>query len=714
MWSDWIAILVFATQFLLAGCGIVFFVSGIDDLFIDISYVIWRKRARLSPCAVHPSGPEGRLSVLAEQAVAIMIPAWHEAAVIRPMLTNTLRTVAYTNYHIFVGTYPNDPETQSEVGKVSAEFPNVHRVVCENAGPTCKADCLNWIFQSIRRYETEHHTVFSIVLMQDCEDCVHPLCLKVFNDLVPQYDMVQLPVFPLVEQSNLFTSGHYIDEFAEYHGKDIFIRALLSRAIPAAGVGCAFSRNALTRLADNNNKELFNTSSLTEDYEFGLRLGSLGMRSVFLNQFMPHFTAKDDAWRPRDRADRWIAVREYFPSTFKAAVIQKARWVVGIAIQGWRNIGWKGNLAMRYMLFRDRKAIVTNQVSLLGYAIVVFVVSFQMYTWLVPDSYRYPPLVERGSWLWNLLLVNLGFLGNRLGWRFYCVRRIYGYKQAFLALPRQIWANLINGCATNRAIYLFARSTILRRKIAWDKTAHVLPSPISIGTYRRRIGELLIEQGLISNEQLQQALAVQERFAAPIGFILVSVGCIRDRELIPALAQQLGCPWSDLEPETTPPEVVSLISRRSAIRYSIYPVKVLADGEVLFAAAEFPDEAKRREIQALTGHRIQLCLVTRGDLAVALRYRYASAENQSKWSSAALRDSYRRLGDVLMEQRAISSPALKHGVERFDPDSGTPFGEFLVMKGYITNAALRSALERQQTMLPVESEHEYSPLQATA
>ena len=549
MWSDSIGILVFVTQLLLIGCGAIFCLSGLDDFFVDVLYVIWRIRGCLGPGAWRGLISEEYLSSLPEQPIAIMIPAWHEADVIRSMLTNTIRTIAYTNYHIFVGHYPNDPATLSEIEKVSAEFPNVHPVVCGNPGPTCKADCLNWVYQTIRRYAGEHQMDFGIVLMEDCEDCVHPLCLKLLNAFIPDYDMVQLPVFPLETQWTHFTSGHYIDEFAECHGKDIPVRLRLTGAIPAAGVGCAFSWRALDTLRREHGNELFNTSSLTEDYEFGLRVGSLGLRSVFLAQLVPDVQARCGVWRRRDQADRWIAVRELFPSGVNAAVKQKSRWIVGIAMQGWKNIGWRGSLAMRYMLFRDRKAILTNQVSTLGYGIVLFVAGLWTYSWLVPDAYRYPPLVERGSWLWNLLLVNVFFLVNRLGWRFWSVRRIYGYRQAFLAIPRQIWANIINGMATNRALYLAARSVILRRKIAWDKTTHVLPATIAIAV-RPRIGDVLLEQFAISLPSLKQAV---ERFnpdsGVRFGTFLAANGYITAQALRLALEQQEALTATPVEKE---------------------------------------------------------------------------------------------------------------------------------------------------------------------
>jgi adsorption protein B len=482
MLSDVVALIVFVTQILLALFGLVFFISGVDDLFIDCSYLVWRFRERIKGRNRTAEFTEAALIGHPEQWVAIMVPAWDESSVIRPMLANTLRTIRYTNYHIFVGTYPNDHSTNDEVKKIRDEFGNVHRIVCPNPGPTCKADCLNWVYQGIRSFEAERGIRFSVFLMEDCEDIVHPLCLKLFNRLIPEYDMIQLPVFPLEREWRRFVSGHYIDEFTEYHGKDIFVRQFLSGAIPAAGVGCGFSRRALEAMAVKHHFELFNTASLTEDYEFGLSIGSAGMRSAFVSQPMPALTGDYGEWRERGTPDRRIAVREYFPSDFRAAVKQKSRWVIGIALQGWNNLGWSGGLGMRYMLARDRKAIVTNEVSLLGYFIVLFVVSLWSYTRLVPDAYHYPPLVEKGSWLWNVLLLNVLFLLNRMWWRFYCVRNVYGWKQGLLALPRQICSNLVNGFATNRALYIYFRATLLRKKIAWDKTAHVLPGQLTLAT----------------------------------------------------------------------------------------------------------------------------------------------------------------------------------------------------------------------------------------
>ena len=60
-------------------------------------------------------------------------------------------------------------------------------------------------------------------------------------------------------------------------------------------------------------------------------------------------------------------MREFFPDTFRTSYRQKARWRLGIAFQGWGSMGWRGSLATKYFLFRDRKGIVTSIVAVLAY-----------------------------------------------------------------------------------------------------------------------------------------------------------------------------------------------------------------------------------------------------------------------------------------------------------------------------------------------------------
>jgi bacteriophage N4 adsorption protein B len=460
--------------------GMVFLVSGLDDLFIDLCYLARAVYKRLFVLPHHPRLREEDLRTRPEQPIAVMIPAWHESSVIRQMLRNTRARLDYSNYVIFVGTYPNDPDTAREVDSLESAAPRIVRVTVPHDGPTNKADCLNWIYHGIRRHELEERIVFQIFVMQDCEDVIHPLCYQVFNYLIPRKDMVQLPVLSLERRWYEFTGGHYLDEFAQLHYKDLVVRELLDRSLPAAGVGVAFSRRALAAVAGANRSEIFSTRSLTEDYDFGFRLKRLGMRQIFVKFSVERGTTGARAQpspgaRTRGAAEL-VGVREYFPSTLRSAIRQKSRWVVGIVMQGWAHIGWSSDWRTNYMLYRDRKSLVTNLATVGGYVIVLLVLTVWGIQYLSPEGYRFPPIVQRGSALWNLLLANFAILLLRVGQRMYCVWRLHGVLQALLSAPRMAWGNIVNFAATVRAIRLYLGHLRTGKAIAWDKTDHIYPT----------------------------------------------------------------------------------------------------------------------------------------------------------------------------------------------------------------------------------------------
>lgn len=539
--SDLIAIALVCTKIVLIGVSVIFLLSGLDDLFIDACYLLralWRKvvvTPRYSPLA------EQQLLDKPEQPVAIMLPAWDESAVIRPMLMNTLRTLAYGNYHVFVGTYPNDKDTQREVDEVCAISDRVHKVVTADPGPTCKADCLNWIYSGIRNYERESGIEFQIFVMQDCEDVIHPLCYRIFNWLIPRKDMVQLPVLSLARKWYEFTASHYIDEFAQLHNKDMVVREAINRSVPAAGVGVAFSRRALQTAAKENNGQVFSVNSLTEDYDFGFRLKEYGLKQVFV-RFWTTRTVRRKHWLTRRERDvsvpDLVCIREYFPSDFHASIRQKSRWVVGIALQGWEHLGWHGGLANCYMLYRDRKALLTNLVNLIGYVIALAIIGLAVWNWLDPEAYRYPSLIEPGGMLWYLMIANGVLFGVRIALRVWCTTRFYDPVQGLLSVPRMVWGNLINFFATARAIKLYVRYLRTGKKIGWDKTQHVYPSDEELSTQRRRIGELLIERRMINPQQLAQALADQQRSQERLGEVLKRMGYVGENQLAQALSAQ--------------------------------------------------------------------------------------------------------------------------------------------------------------------------------
>ena len=246
--------------------------------------------------------------------------------------------------------------------------------------------------------------------------------------------MVQLPVIPLERPWKFWTAGTYLDEFAENYLKDLLVRERLAKVIPSAGVGTGISRVVLDELAAKNENQPFNVNSLTEDYEFGSGLIFL-KRTGIVAQFRVARTQHVDRgwWRKRKeirQVRELIAVRELFPDTFRSAVRQKSRWVLGISLQGWKNLGWPGGFWIKYMLYRDRKALYTNVVNALGYVVFLYwLICLLLYGWG-----RTPQLVTV-PWVWNLILADTFLMVHRLVQRFVAVIRISGWRQALLSIP---------------------------------------------------------------------------------------------------------------------------------------------------------------------------------------------------------------------------------------------------------------------------------------
>lgn len=441
---------------LFAACG--FLLLGASDLAVDLIWIartLWRRatvyRRFERSCAGTLKAPEspGRL--------AIFVPAWDEGIVVGDMLAHALQTFDHPDYRIYVGCYPNDPDTLATVRNIADR--RVRMVIGPLPGPTTKADCLNRIWAAMSLDEVREGKRFKAVVLHDAEDVVHSAELKVFDCLVERFELVQLPVLPLIDPGSRWIAGHYADEFAEAHGKELVVREALGASVPSAGVGCAFSRDALAAMAAAAGGAPFNPSSLTEDYELGLRLHAIGGRAAFVR-------LAGAAGRPA------VMTREYFPSTVSGAVRQKARWMVGIALSGWDSLGWRGGIAERWMRVRDRQAVFAALLLLTAYAALVL--------WAVLQALAlasgFPPGPLQPS-LALLLKFNLALLLWRLLMRFSFVAAAYGWREGLRAVPRVAISNVIAMLAARRAVFRYLE---IRRtgRAGWDKTGHVFPAEL--------------------------------------------------------------------------------------------------------------------------------------------------------------------------------------------------------------------------------------------
>lgn len=697
---------LYALKYLAIVLAALMFLLGLDDLFIDLVY--WGRRLirRFRIYNRFDRADEERLFAAPEKPLAIMVPAWNEVGVVGEMARLAASTLDYENYQIFVGTYPNDPQTQADVDAVCLHYPNVHKVVCARPGPTSKADCLNNIIDAILRFEADARIEFAGFILHDAEDVISPLELRLFNYLLPAKDLIQIPVYPYAPEWTGFTAGHYVDEFAENHGKDVPVREALTGQVPSAGVGTCFSRRAIAALLEDGDGIAFDVQSLTEDYDIGFRLKQKGMKCIFARYSVndPQLALKNEWVVGMDRRfSQVICVREHFPRTWQHAIRQKSRWITGIVFQGTRNLGWSRKGMLNYFLWRDRRGLIAYLLSFLVNLLFLVLITMWLITTLSPNAWRFPSILEGSQVLVVLLYLNGFMLLNRLFQRFWFVTRFYGIFEGLLSAPRMMWSNFVNFFANLRALRQVMEMGDSRR-VAWDKTTHEFPA--LAGPQRTPLGHRLVEKGLISEEQLQSALTNPVR--RRLGRELLLRGLISSTQLVETLAEELGEEWAPLNPFTLDPKLIQALPRKLALRYAVLPVAVTGDTLVLTSEQQISQVS----LGAISRHLkrpVRGLLAPQGRVTLGLRY-WHGGRHQSEETRAILDVLKQHQGDealmesicshlvlfgTLLQVRGMVPPSLfNQALIDFDPEQDS-LGEHLIKRGMITQQVLDEALREQ-------------------
>jgi len=501
-----------------------------------------------------------RLRARQQQRIAVMVPAWNEGEVVASMVDNIIKRVEYDNYSIFVGTYPNDPATQSCVDRLAKEYPQILKVVTARPGPTTKADCLHNVLATIRNYEETNGINFDIILMHDAEDWVHPQEFLLHNYLIPQVDVVQVPILPFPTKWYKWVHWIYADEFSENHMKDVPVREKISGFVPYAGTGTGFSRKVIDYLSDEHGGHVFNESSMTEDYSMSKKIREAGLKSVFVNVVLGD--DKSPWWRPLCKRPMFVSNWSYFPMDWTRSVRQKSRWIIGISLQEWEQSGWEGSWLMKENFVKDRKVFVAASASFLGYFILLYFIIYDMgqAEWL---PFKLLPILIPDTHLAHLVSFCTFFMVLRVTQRIVWVGLTYGFVAGILSVPRLMVGNVLNGLATFRALKVFSDSRRGRAKVKWDNTQHLEgigdmggPAPPKASAAGKEVPLDQILGGLISDDPDEVARALRlipagvgELERAEIVSYFRSLVSSKELRVRAALAQALSrLTWNELTP----------------------------------------------------------------------------------------------------------------------------------------------------------------------
>ena len=149
------------------------------------------------------------------------------------------------------------------------------------------------------------------------------------------------------------------------------------------------------------------------------------------------------------------------------------------------------------------------------------------------------------------------------------------------------------------------------------------------------LGSLLVETGLITKDQLAEALDTQASTGRPIGRVLIDQGLISESDLVRSLAKQVGLEFVDLTERAIDATVASLIPEGLARRYQALPISW--DDDVLVVAMADPSNVLAvDDIRALTGAQVRCVVATSAQIRETIdRFHRLDSEVDDLASQAA-------------------------------------------------------------------------------
>jgi hypothetical protein len=144
----------------------------------------------------------------------------------------------------------------------------------------------------------------------------------------------------------------------------------------------------------------------------------------------------------------------------------------------------------------------------------------------------------------------------------------------------------------------------------------------------KRLGEMLVEAGLITPAQLQSAITHQKIARGRLGSNLVALGYITEEVLMDFLSHQTGVPRMDVRTAEVPPEILRLIPQRLAEQFTVLPVAIKEPKSLVLAMSDPSDLNAIDSARFASGLNIQPVVASHSALRKAIADLYRRLDTQ--------------------------------------------------------------------------------------
>src|SRR4249919_1744025 len=174
----------------------------------------------------------------------------------------------------------------------------------------------------------------------------------------------------------------------------------------------------------------------------------------------------------------------------------------------------------------------------------------------------------------------------------------------------------------------------------------------------KQLGQILLEQGLISEEHLQRALEEHRNTPKSLGRVLIDLGYIRERDLVRALAEQVGLEFVDLTEYRVDATAAALLPEALCRRYRALPIGE-EDGKLLVAMSDPANVYALDDIRSITGRDVRPVVATSNDVEQAIQ-KYSGMGDQVEALASEAAEALDTEADLTQVEAAVEdAPIVK-------------------------------------------------------
>ncbi len=216
---------------------------------------------------------------------------------------------------------------------------------------------------------------------------------------------------------------------------------------------------------------------------------------------------------------------------------------------------------------------------------------------------------------------------------------------------------------------------------------------------RKDVGDLLLEEGVITPEQLKEVRDVAKATKTDIKKLLLDLGYAKEEQVYSAYAKQLGYPFIDFSRERIEPSAVNLVPQHFAQRYNVIPVRKVGDRKLLVAMADPTNIVAIDDLRLVTGLDIEPAVAVPEMISEAITRHY---RGEAVPTTAVITEAAAGGGLPTAVQEAISTLRARGEISAEEEEALRVAEEAPIIRA--VNAIIHQAIRERASDIHVEPE----------